>query len=65
MKAKVKNLEILCKPMTKFDYNDQVLQKKIQHLENKRINGYYCNWNSYIFWIDEDIFNKLYTVIND
>jgi hypothetical protein len=43
MKAKVKNLEILCKPMTKFDYNDQVLQKKIQHLENKRINGYYCN----------------------
>lgn len=43
MKAKVKNLEIICEPMTKYDYNEQVLHKKIQHLSNKRINGYYCN----------------------
>lgn len=43
MKAKVKNFEINCIPMTKFDYNEQVLKKKIQHLENKRIKGFYCN----------------------
>ena len=62
MKAKVRNFEINCIPMTKFDYNDQILQKKIQHLENKRIKGFYCNWNGYKFWISEDIFNKLYTI---
>lgn len=65
MKARVKNLEITCTPMTKFDYYDQILQIKIQHLENKRIKGYYCFWNGYEFWINEDIFNKLYTVTND
>lgn len=49
MKARVKNLEITCTPMTKFDYYDQILQIKIQHLENKRIKGYYCFWNGYEF----------------
>lgn len=43
MKAKVRNFEIDYIPMTKFDYNNQILQKRIQHLENKRIKGFYCN----------------------
>lgn len=35
MKAKVKNQEIEVQPMTKFDYNSQILKKEIQHTENK------------------------------
>lgn len=65
MKAKVKNFEVDVQPMTKFDYNDQILKMKIQHTENKRIDGFYCNWNGYKYWIDKDVFNKLYILEND
>ena len=65
MKAKVKHLEIQFEPMTKYDYNLFILKETVQHLENKRIKGFYCNWNGYRFWINEDLFNKLYTIIDD
>lgn len=56
----VKNFIINAIPMTKFDYYQKILNKNIQHTENKWINGYYCNWNGYTFWLEEEIFNKLY-----
>ena len=62
MIAKVKNFEFHCEPMTKFEYYDKIKKMQIQHFENKRINGFYCNWNGYKFWIDEINFNKLYTI---
>mgnify|MGYP006892905555 FL=1 len=62
MIAKVKNFEVHCEPMTKFEYYDKIKKMQIQHFENKRINGFYCNWNGYKFWIDEINFNKLYTI---
>lgn len=62
MIAKVKNFEVHCEPMTKFEYYDKIKKMQIQHFENKRINGFYCNWNDYKFWIDEINFNKLYTI---
>lgn len=62
MIAKVKNFEAHCEPMTKFEYYDKIKKMQIQHFENKRINGFYCNWNGYKFWIDEINFNKLYTI---
>lgn len=65
MKAKVKNQEIEVQPMNKFDYNNQLLKKEIQHTENKWINGFYCNWNGRQFWLDEDWFNDLYVIEND
>lgn len=65
MKAKVKTFEIICEPMTKFEYYDKIKKYQIQHFENKRIKGYYCNWNGFTFWLDEDIFNQLYSIIND
>lgn len=65
MKARVKNFEVEVEQMTKFDYNNQILNIEIQHLENKRIKGFYCNWNGYRFWVDEDNFNKIYTLKND
>ena len=40
MKAKVKNFEVDVQPMTKFDYYDKILNKSIQHLENKSIKGF-------------------------
>lgn len=40
MKAKVKNLEVEVQPMTKFDYNHQILKMQVQHTENKRVNGF-------------------------
>lgn len=43
MKARVKNFEVEVEQMTKFDYNDQILKIQIQHKENQRINGFYCN----------------------
>lgn len=46
--------------MTKFEYYDKIKKMQIQHFENKRINGFYCN--GYKFWIDEINFNKLYTI---
>lgn len=49
MKARVKNFEIDAEPMTKFEYYDQIKKMQIQHPENKRINGFYCNWNGYKF----------------
>ena len=48
--------------MTKFEYYDKIKKMQIQHFENKRINGFYCNGNGYKFWIDEINFNKLYTI---
>lgn len=65
MKARVKTFEITCKPMTKFEYYDKIKKYQIQHFENKRINGYYCNWNGFKFWLTEDIFNQLYTILDD
>lgn len=62
MKAIVKNFEVEVIPMTKFEYYDKIKKMQIQHFENKRINGFYCDWNGYKFWIDEDNFNKLYTI---
>lgn len=62
MIAKVKNFEVHCEPMTKFEYYDKIRKMQIQHFENKRIKGFYCNWNGYKFWIDEINFNKLYTI---
>ena len=62
MIAKVKNFEVHCEPMTKFEYYDKIKKMQIQHFENKRINEFYCNWNGYKFWIDEINFNKLYTI---
>ena len=62
MIAKVKNFEVHCEPMTKFEYYDKIKKMQIQHFENKRINGFYRNWNGYKFWIDEINFNKLYTI---
>lgn len=51
--------------MTKFEYYDKIKKYQIQHFENKRIKGYYCNWNGFTFWLDEDIFNQLYSIIDD
>jgi hypothetical protein len=63
MKARVKNFTIEVQPMTKFDYNYQILKIQVQHTENKRVNGFYCNWNGYEFWLMEENFNKLYEII--
>lgn len=49
MIAKVKNFEVHCEPMTKFEYYDKIKKMQIQHFENKRINEFYCNWNGYKF----------------
>ena len=69
MIAKVKNFEVHCEPMTKFEYYDKIKKMQIQHFENKRINGFYCNWNgisselmkliliSYILLRNNDIFS--------
>ncbi len=62
MKAKVKNFEVEVEPMTKFDYNKQILKMEVQHLENKRVAGFYCNWNGYRFWISKDNFDKIYSL---
>lgn len=35
------------------------IRSAIRHLENKRIKGFYCNWNEYTFWISENDFNKI------
>lgn len=43
MKAKVKTFEIICDPMTKFEYYDKIKKYQVQHFENKRVKGYYCN----------------------
>lgn len=65
MKARVKTFEIEVEPMTKFEYYDKIRKLQYQHLSNKRINGYWCNWNGYTFWMDEVNFNKIYTLEND
>lgn len=62
MKAKVKRFDLEVEPMTKYDYNNYILKLQVQHRENKRINGFYCNWNGCKFWIDEINFNKIYTL---
>lgn len=49
MKAKVKGFYLEVEPMTKYDYNNCILKLQVQHRENKRINGFYCNWNGYKF----------------
>ena len=43
MIAKVKVNELNFKPMTKFEYYDQIRKFQIQHSENKRIDGCYCD----------------------
>lgn len=62
MKAKVKTFVIDVEPMNKFEYNFKIKNITVQHLENKRIDGYYCNWNGYKFWLSKDDFNKIYTI---
>lgn len=61
MRVKVKNFILKVTPMTKYDYNIK-FNKEPQHLENKWKNGYYCNWNGYKFWIDEQRFNDLFEI---
>ena len=62
MKARVKTFEVDVEPMTKFEYNSKIKKILIQHQENKRIEGYYCNWNGYRFWLSKDNFDKIYTL---
>ena len=64
-KYKVANFNILAKPMNKYTYLKMIDPNKIQHLENKWIKGFYCNWNGYTFWLREDVFNKLYILDHD
>lgn len=45
--------------MDKYTYLKDIEKVPIQHLENKRIKGFYCNWNEYTFWISENDFNKI------
>ncbi len=65
MKARVRNFTLDASPMTKYDYNQQILKVKAQHTENKWIDGFFCNWNGHKFWIDVKTFNKLYTIEDD
>lgn len=57
---KIINFEIEAEPMTKWEYNKLSCKENIQHLENKRLNGFCCEWNGYRFWLPEDIFNQLH-----
>lgn len=63
MKAKVKNFEVVAEPMTKWDYNSNIRKVQLQYSGNKAIDGYYCSWNGYKFWIDKDNFDKIYEII--
>ena len=65
MKAKVKNFEVIVQPMTKFEFYDKIKKYQIQHPENKRINGYYCNWNGFKFWLRKEDFDNIYTIIDN
>ncbi len=62
MKARVKTFTIDVEPMNKFEYNSKIKNIAVQHLENKRVDGYCCNWNGYIFWLSKDDFDKMYTI---
>ena len=63
MKARVKNFDVEVEPMTKYEFYDRIKKIQLQHSENKRVKGYYINWNGYKFWLKEENFNKLYEII--
>lgn len=62
MKAKVKSFEIEVTPMTKYEFYETIRKIPVQHRSNKRIDGFYCNWNGYTFWLTKEDFNKLYKI---
>lgn len=59
MRYKIVTSTIDAIPMDRYTYLKDVEKVSVQHLENKRIKGFYCNWNGYTFWIDESNFNKI------
>ena len=65
MLANVKSIKVNVVPMTKFEYYDKILHRNTQHLENKWVDGFFCNWNDYKFWLQKDIFDKLYILRDD
>lgn len=62
MKAIVKSPTIEVTPMTKFEYYNKIEKFPVQHLENKRINGYYCYCNGFEFWLRDEDFHKLFVI---
>lgn len=64
MRYKILTSEIDATSMDKYTYLKDIEKVPIQHLENKRIKGFYCNWNGYTFWISENDFNKICIVKN-
>lgn len=65
MKAKVKSFEVDVTPMTKYEFYEQVKKIPVQHRSNKWIDGFYCNWNGYTFWLCKEDFDKLYKIENE
>lgn len=53
---------LTAEPMTKFEYYDKVRKLQIQHPENKWIDGYYCNWLGFKFWLDKETFYLLFKI---
>ena len=65
MIAKIRVNELSFEPMTKFEYYDKIRKFQIQHPENKWIDGYYCDWLGFKFWLRKDDFNLLFEEINN
>lgn len=59
MRYKILTSEIDATSMDKYTYLKDIEKVPIQHLENERVKGFYCNWNEYTFWISENDFNKI------
>lgn len=62
MKAVVKYNYLEVEQMNRFDYFKNIQKVSVQHPENKRLNGYFCKWGEYTFWIDKNRFSDLFVI---
>lgn len=64
-KYKAKDFTVEASKCTLYEYNERYSSSKIQHTENKFVNGFDVCWCGYHFFVSEEKFYELYEEIDD
>lgn len=64
-KYKVKDFTVEASKCTLYEYNERYSSSKIQHTENKFVDGFDVCWCGYHFFVSEEKFYELYEEIDE
>lgn len=64
-KYKAKDFTVEASKCTLYEYNERYSSSKIQHTENKFVDGFDVCWYGYHFFVSEEKFYELYEEIDE